>query len=382
MVAQVDELAQIAGEGGRAAVTSWEQWFPTLATDFVTNVVSARRQAAPGQRRQPQVTTLVDWAVRSHADDLDDVHYPSLTHPGSVMWPVALTLGSETGACVRDVAAALALGYEVTARLGACLKSQHGLHSTGTAGSAGAAACASVLLGLPVPGLADAIAHAVSASGGLGQAVVEASGTRAFHRASAASIGVLAARLRADGLTASRAVLEGQAGLWALLPGADPAALLAADRPAAPATCVRVERVSGFYQAAIFALRHASPARRRVVRVPSLVARFSDRQPPGRRLAESVRAVLGPDCGDLTVEGADDLQLHEVELVADDQGTTRVSLPDAADPRSRTLVAGKALSAGLDREAELWAAATTTPTRAIADVVAESAIGTPQIGVP
>src|SRR5438132_5726693 len=37
-------------------------------------------------------------AAAAHVLDRDDLHWPSVTHPGSVVWPVVETLGEETGA--------------------------------------------------------------------------------------------------------------------------------------------------------------------------------------------------------------------------------------------------------------------------------------------
>src|SRR5581483_10178547 len=149
-------------------------------------------------------------AAVSHALDRDDLHWPSLTHPGSIVWPVVLALGPER----RLIAAAA--GYETTARLALAVGVSHRRywHATATAGTIGAAVAAALALGLDEDGVAGAAGHAISVASGSIQCVLERSRTVVFHRAHAAVTGLNAARAAAAGLGATRLGLEAERGFF------------------------------------------------------------------------------------------------------------------------------------------------------------------------
>jgi 2-methylcitrate dehydratase PrpD len=97
-----------------------------------------------------------------HADETDDTHPPSLTHPGTSVVPAALAIGEANGIPGERVLRAIVLGYDMCARL---LLSVHPMpflrtgHHAGAFGQAfGAAATAGSLLGLKAP----AIRHVIS----------------------------------------------------------------------------------------------------------------------------------------------------------------------------------------------------------------------------
>src|SRR5690606_21665088 len=109
--------------------------------------------------------------------DRDDVHWPSLTHPGAVVWTVLRQAGAEGEERWRAAHA----GYEVTCRLGRALGPDHRrhFHATTTAGTVGAAVAAALALGTdPVA----AAGHAISLAGGSIVALLERSPTRLLHR--------------------------------------------------------------------------------------------------------------------------------------------------------------------------------------------------------
>src|SRR5260221_504748 len=78
----------------------------------------------------------------------EHIHWPSLTHPGGVVWPVVLTAGLEANASVEQLVSAAALGYEVVVRLALAYGAGHRRfwQPTASAGVAGAAAAAAELL--------------------------------------------------------------------------------------------------------------------------------------------------------------------------------------------------------------------------------------------
>jgi 2-methylcitrate dehydratase PrpD len=87
--------------------------------------------------------------VLAHADETDDSHGPSQSHPGASIVPAALALGEEIGISGRHYLRAVTLGYDVGPRLTMALggvtfrdESRRSTHAfAGTFGSAAAAGC-------------------------------------------------------------------------------------------------------------------------------------------------------------------------------------------------------------------------------------------------
>jgi 2-methylcitrate dehydratase PrpD len=88
----------------------------------------------------------------AHADETDDSHAPSLTHPGCGIVPAALAMAERQGRDGRSLLRAIALGYDVGCRLMQSLDAYqfredgHSTHSFGP--MFGAAAAAGALAGL------------------------------------------------------------------------------------------------------------------------------------------------------------------------------------------------------------------------------------------
>jgi 2-methylcitrate dehydratase PrpD len=91
--------------------------------------------------------------VLAHADETDDSHAPSLSHPGCAVVPAALAVGEQLGIDGAHFLRAVALGYDVGPRVTMCLgvpalsrelhKSSHSI--AGVFGAAAAAGCAAAL---------------------------------------------------------------------------------------------------------------------------------------------------------------------------------------------------------------------------------------------
>ena len=154
-------------------------------------------------------------AVAAHSLDLDDVHWPTATHPGSCIWPVALAVGADRGLSMGEVLDAAALGYQVVGRAAHLLGTVHRarFHVTATAGTLGAAVTAARLFGGDDQAELAALLTAGSVIGGSRQALREGADTAAFHRAHAALTGVTAAAL--GGSSTVRAPLSGSLGFAA-----------------------------------------------------------------------------------------------------------------------------------------------------------------------
>ena len=160
----------------------------------------------------------------AHADETDDSHAASLTHPGCAVVPAALAVAERGHRPGRDFLRAVTVGYDVCARVAAALGGErffdrhHSSHSVG--GLFGAAAAAAALHGLDAQRAAWVLAYAVQ----------QASGNACWRRdpdhvekavdfgGMPAHAGVLAAGMVAAGFTGADRVLEGTPGLFAAYP--------------------------------------------------------------------------------------------------------------------------------------------------------------------
>lgn len=191
-------------------------------------------------------------AVRAHSRDLDDVYWPAGTHIGSIIWSVVLALAAENRSTGAEIERAARLGYQVAGNTATLLGSTHAAqwHVTATAGTVGSAAAAAMVLGQDFARVVAACGHAAAMAGGVGQSIAERASTVAFHRASAAATGILAARFAGTGAVAASRVLEGPRGLCALTAGesGEPPDLL---DDVLPRVSVRIYPVNGFSQGAV-----------------------------------------------------------------------------------------------------------------------------------
>ena len=162
--------------------------------------------------------------------EMDDIHGPSILHPGPVVIPAALACAQAIGADSASFLDAVVRGYDAVIRIGASVGPGHYkyFHNTSTCGPFGAAAAAGMLLDLDDDGLAHALGNAGTTAGGLWQVRHEDAMSKQLHTARAAQSGLVAAQLAARGFTGPAYILEGEHGFYAALcPDADPSAVTA-----------------------------------------------------------------------------------------------------------------------------------------------------------
>jgi 2-methylcitrate dehydratase PrpD len=183
-------------------------------TPQATAIGSATRLPAPS-------AALVNGTL-AHSLDFDDTHLPSVLHPSAAVVPAALAVAEVTDASGPSFVDAVAVGVEVTCRLGMAGYDEQtansvffdrGQHATAICGTVGAAVAAGMLRGLTATELVSAIGIASS----MGSGVIEANRTggtvKRVHCGWAAHAGVVAAALAQHGLTGPPTVLEGRFGL-------------------------------------------------------------------------------------------------------------------------------------------------------------------------
>jgi 2-methylcitrate dehydratase PrpD len=168
--------------------------------------------------------------VLAHSLDFDDTHLPSILHPSASIVPATLATGEACGSGGAEVLAAIAVGIEITIRVGMAGYSlatpdapgqsvyfEHGQHATSICGAIGAAAASASLRGLDAQGCAHAMAVAASMASGIIEANRTGGTVKRIHCGWAAQAGVTAAMLVARGITGAPTALEGRFGLFEAL---------------------------------------------------------------------------------------------------------------------------------------------------------------------
>ena len=151
----------------------------------------------------------------AHTVEVDDIFKDAIYHPGAPTIAAALAAAHDSQANGAEFLRAVAVGYEISTRIGAALGRAHYRywHNTGTVGTFGAASAAAALYRLPAAKFAHALATAATFASGLQQAFRMDSMSKPLHAGRAAECGVLAAQLAMAGVTGSLDVLDGEAGM-------------------------------------------------------------------------------------------------------------------------------------------------------------------------
>jgi 2-methylcitrate dehydratase PrpD len=194
--------AQILSEGSRGKATLFGER---------TTVAPSRAALANG--------------TSAHGIELDDIIQGALVHPGACVVPAALAVAEQTGASGERLLLGIIAGYEMMARLGFALGSEHntrGYHTTGVAGPVAATVAAGIVMGQSVETILSAIGIACSSAGGI-KAFTQGTGgmVKRMHAGRAAETGVLACELAQRGFTGPVAGIDGHFGLLDVIGGSD-----------------------------------------------------------------------------------------------------------------------------------------------------------------
>ncbi len=154
----------------------------------------------------------------SQALEYDDTHNESIVHMSSPAVAAALALGDRTGASGRDLITAIAVGNEISARVGSVAPQQfhkRGFHPSGLFAPFGVCWIASRLLKLTPEQMTAAAGITGSFAAGLIQCWVDGTQSKFLHPGWAAQSGIAAAVLGQTGVTGPAEVFEGRFGLFA-----------------------------------------------------------------------------------------------------------------------------------------------------------------------
>lgn len=189
----------------------------TVAIDFV------RGQGGPAQAtvvatnlRTSAILAALANAMTAHADETDDAHFPTVTHPGSVILPATLGVAELRHRSGGELIIAFVLGYDVMCRINKAFDrnwmGQRGLHAGSLCAVFGVAAAASRLLGLNSQQARHALALAGTQASGINtwrQDPEHIDKALCFSGASARN-GVSAALMAEAGFTGTATVFEGE----------------------------------------------------------------------------------------------------------------------------------------------------------------------------
>ncbi len=158
-------------------------------------------------------------AALGHITELDDTHRSTQTHPANAVMPAVLAIGEREKADGRRVLAAIVAGYDCVIRAGSAVMPSHytkGWHPSGTVHTFGAAVAAVKLLGLSAAQMQHALGLAGAQAAGNFAHVDNRALAKDLNPAKAATNGVLAALLAAEGFTGSTDIFENSKGFLTL----------------------------------------------------------------------------------------------------------------------------------------------------------------------
>jgi 2-methylcitrate dehydratase PrpD len=132
----------------------------------VSTVVGARLRTDP-------VSAALANGMSAHADETDDSHAPSISHPGCAVVPAALAVAEERRAGGTEFLRAVVAGYDVGPRVVLALGTPRldtatsGRSTHALVGLFGATAAAAVLYGLDEQGARHALSYAAQSASGV-----------------------------------------------------------------------------------------------------------------------------------------------------------------------------------------------------------------------
>ncbi|QKS07474.1 MmgE/PrpD family protein [Pseudosulfitobacter pseudonitzschiae] len=193
------------------AVTIAARGEPLVAATLATareDAIGTASVVGHRDRISPSWAVLVNGAA-GHALDYDDVNSTMVGHPTVAVLPGLLTRAETRDLPVRPVLDALVRGYEVAARIGGLIGSDHyarGFHNTATIGTFGSAAALAALDRMTADQTAHVLGFAAARAAGLKS--MFGTMTKPVQVGAAAQAGYLATRLVANGLSANPDAIE------------------------------------------------------------------------------------------------------------------------------------------------------------------------------
>src|SRR5215468_4926066 len=305
-----------------------------IAISYVEALGGAAEASVVGTRlRTSTINAALANGMLAHADETDDSHAPSRTHPGCAVIPAALAIAERTHASGEQFLRAVVLGYDICARINHALGADalaaaaRSTHSFG--GVFGAGAAAGALLGLDAVKVRHLLSYCAQQASGVACNVRDSEHIeKAFDFGGMpARNGVAAATMVEHGFTGVDDVFSGERNfLQAYSAAPDPSQLAEAlgERYEILATNIKKWSVGSPAQAALDALTHiieSTPFARgdiAAIRVhlPARSARTVDNAPMPDINVQHLVALLIADRA-LTFQSAHDhARMHDPAVLA------------------------------------------------------------------
>ncbi|MBI2539598.1 MAG: MmgE/PrpD family protein [Deltaproteobacteria bacterium] len=154
-----------------AAMVSGSQLRPgRLAIKYARSQRGRRESTVVGGNLLvPAAVAALANGMHAHADETDDTHFASRTHPGCAIIPAALAMAEKENCSGKALLHSVAVGYDVSCRVSRALGLAHlGFHSTySLCGTFGAAAAASSLASLNARQVSWALSYAAQQASGV-----------------------------------------------------------------------------------------------------------------------------------------------------------------------------------------------------------------------
>lgn len=174
-----------------------------------------------GEKYSPDDAAFIN-STFNHANETDDTHLKSPTHPGGIAVPAALAMAEYSKADGKKFLVAVVAAYEIQIRISwACspFLIYRGHHPPVGVGPFGAAAASAVLMGFSAEQTLNALAIAGSHSAGLIEYTKTGGSVKRIHSAIPTQAGVRAALFAEAGITGPHSILEGEKGFCKVFAG-------------------------------------------------------------------------------------------------------------------------------------------------------------------
>lgn len=219
--AEVAERAKCHLVDTLAAIVSGSRLLPgKCAIAYVKPFRGMREAGVIGTR----IVTSAQYAalangICAHADETDDVHSPTRSHPGACVIPATLAMAERQQLSGESILRAVVLGYDITTRVVLALKQElvarTGFHPSSKGGLIGAAAAAGALLKLDAQRIRYMLSYSAEQAAGL---LIMHSASQHTEKAYVvggmpAQHGIEAALMAASGFTGVEDVLSGDGNL-------------------------------------------------------------------------------------------------------------------------------------------------------------------------
>ena len=190
-----DTLAAIAAGAQEEEVKTVAAKILAAKTDGNSTIIGS------GEKTEPSKAALINGTAGTFLE-LDEGNQFGKGHPAIHVIPAVLAMAEKKGLAGRDFITALALGYEIGARIGIASKLRMSMHPHGTWGTVGAAVAVGKLSGYDVPAMKQIINLSPSLSLATSRKTMLEGGTvRNVYAGVSGYMGVLAHNLVQSGFT-------------------------------------------------------------------------------------------------------------------------------------------------------------------------------------